>query len=101
MDNKHSKNNSDYLLALGSMINLLESLENNESSRVMHLAKRSFLHREIPYYDKYLDINKSNKNETQINEINSIINSINKNRLNGVTEYKTLKPLFNQLTKRL
>ena len=60
-----------------------------------------FLHREIPYYDKYLDINKSNKNETQINEINSIINSINKNRLNGVTEYKTLKPLFNQLTKKL
>lgn len=92
------KDNRDrYILALGSVINLLESIENDEPSRVVHLAKRSFLHRRIPYCDDF-DIT---TDQDAIKEINAIVDSINQNRINGTVEYDVLKPLFNQLIDKV
>jgi|APSaa5957512535_1039671.scaffolds.fasta_scaffold300360_2 hypothetical protein len=92
----------DYSLALGSVINLLESIEDNESSRTMHLAKRSFLHRELPYYEDFFSKERymnviTDKNKADMKKINNTIDIINSYRLKGIIEYKEIKPLISKI----
>lgn len=95
---KNGNISRDYILALGSVINFIESIENDEPSRTRHLAKRSFLHREVPYYEAYFSSENFNnvindENEENIREINSIVDTINSCRLEGVVEYEVIQPL--------
>jgi|SaaInlStandDraft_6_1057023.scaffolds.fasta_scaffold324292_1 hypothetical protein len=95
---KNSEISRDYILALGSVINFIESIENDEPSRTRHLAKRSFLHREVPYYEAYFSSENFNniindENKESISEINSIVDTINSCRLEGIVEYEAIQPL--------
>jgi hypothetical protein len=111
MDKQEIKNTSpisqlsrDYFLALGSMINLIESIDNNEPTRTRYLARRSFLHREVQHYDDFFNSNKYNvvinpSNKDSVDKINSIVDSINAYRLEGGTEYEVLQPLLSKITK--
>jgi hypothetical protein len=72
------------------VINFIESIENDEPSRTRHLAKRSFLHREVPYYEAYFN---NDANKENVSEINSIVDTINSCRLEGVVEYEVIQPL--------
>jgi len=82
------------IVSLGSLINLIESYENKENSRVLHLAKRSFLHREITLDNSILSKDKSKQVKME-----EILNKINSLRLEGETSYDILNPLFRELVK--
>jgi hypothetical protein len=80
------------------VINFIESIENDEPSRTRHLAKRSFLHREVPRYEVYFSSENFNNvindaNKESVSEINSIVDTINSSRLEGVVEYEVIQPL--------
>jgi len=92
----------DYSMALGSLINLIESIENNEPTRTRHLARRSFLHREIQHYDDFFNSDKytaaiTPSNKDAVAEINIIVDTINSYRIEGVTEYDILQPLLSKI----
>jgi hypothetical protein len=99
---KNSNISRDYILALGSVINFIESIENDEPSRTRHLAKRSFLHREVPRYEVYFSSENFNNvindaNKESVSEINSIVDTINSSRLEGVVEYEVIQPLVSKI----
>jgi len=85
-----------YLLALGSVLNYLEAVEEREPSRVRYMAKRSFLHREVPYYDSYFNDNKymdviTLENQEAILKINHIVDKMNEHRVSGEADYDFLR----------
>lgn len=98
LDTSNGSVNKDYILALGSAINFIESIEDGEPSRTRHLAKRSFLHREIPHYEVYFGDERfsdvvNDENRAVVKEINSIVDTINSCRLKGVVDYDVIQPL--------
>ncbi|MBT4079561.1 MAG: hypothetical protein HOL17_06335 [Gammaproteobacteria bacterium] len=91
-----------YLLALGGVMNYLESIEERASSRVRYLAKRTFLHREVPHYDVYFSEGKYLnvvvlENQVAIEQVNNIVDEINSNRSDGNIDYDVIYPLVNQI----
>jgi len=99
---KKSNISRDYIMALGSVINFIESIEDNEPPRTRHLAKRSFLHREVLHYEMYFDGGSFNDvindiNKERVSEINSIVDAINSYRLQGVVEYEVIQPLVSKI----
>jgi hypothetical protein len=101
---KNSYISRDYILALGSVINFIESIDNNEPSRTRHLAKRSFLHREIPHYEMYFSSENFNDvvndaNKESVDKINSVVDAINFYRLEGTVEFEVIQPLVLKIIK--
>jgi len=100
---KNSNVSRDYIMALGSVINFIEGIESDEPSRTRHLAKRSFLHREIPHYEMYFSSENFNNiindaNKDNVNQINSVVDTINSYRLEGIVDYEIIKPLVSKIT---
>jgi len=100
---KNSNVSRDYIMALGSVINFIEGTESDEPSRTRHLAKRSFLHREIPHYEMYFSSENFNNiindaNKDNVNQINSVVDTINSYRLEGIVDYEIIKPLVSKIT---
>jgi len=101
---KNSFISRDYLMALGSVINFIESVENNEPSRVRHLARRGFLHREIPRYEVYFSSKRydnvvNDLNKDSVAKINSIVRTINAYRVDGILEFDLIKQLLLKIIK--
>jgi hypothetical protein len=72
----------DFKLAFGNLSNYLERIRDNESSRARHLAKRAFLHRQIPKYEDFFDPQKfsdvvNEKNKNNIEKINTYVDELN------------------------
>jgi len=92
----------DYMLALGGLVNYLEAIEDQESSRVRYLAKRTFLHREIPHYDAYFSGEKyadvvTPKNQNVIEKINRKVDQINGFRVSQELDHQALRSLLNEI----
>lgn len=88
----------DFRLAYGNLNNYLERVEANESPRTRFLAKRSFLHRPIPHYEEYFNLDKygaviTDGNREVIARINRLVDRLNALRESEVTDYEKLAPL--------
>ena len=55
---KKSGLSREYLVALGAVINYLESVEEKSQSRVRYMTKRAFMHRVVVHYEVYFDNDK-------------------------------------------
>ena len=94
----------DYMLALGGLVNYLEAIEDQEPSRVRYLAKRTFLHREIPHYDVYFSSDRfvdvvTPKNQVVVVQINQKIDQINEYRTKQVLDHQDLRDLLDEVVK--
>jgi hypothetical protein len=92
----------DFRLAYGNLNNYLERVEANESPRTRFLAKRSFLHRPIPHYEEYFNLDKygaviTDGNREVIARINRLVDRLNALRESEVTDYEKLAPLRDTL----
>lgn len=92
----------DFRLAYGNLNNYLERIEDEDPPRSRFLAKRSFLHRNIPRYEEffspetYADVVNEN-NQDVVARINLLVDQLNDCRGNEWVEYETLAPLRNAL----
>jgi hypothetical protein len=92
----------DYRLAYGNLNNYLESVEEAAPPRSRFLAKRSFLHRNVPHYDEYFSPDKydhvvTNENRQLISQLNQFVDQINECREKEIYDYKTLSALRDAL----
>lgn len=99
---KETKVSYDFKLAFGNLNNYLERIEENDLPRTRHLAKRAFLHREIPHYDEYFnpDVYQdvvTEENKYAVNEINLVVDEINEKRRQKVSDYEQLAMLRDKL----
>ena len=97
-----SRVSRDFRLAYGNLINYLERVEANELPRTRFLAKRSFLHRQIPRYEEYFSPEKydgviTHENIVVIAGINQLVDRLNALREGDITDYETLAPLRDAL----
>jgi len=101
---KSSDLSRQYLLVLGGVINYLESIEEQAPSRVRYLAKRTFIHREIPYYDDHFSSDKycgviTPDNQNTISQVNNFVDQINHHRTNDSTDYDAIRNLVDKVIK--
>jgi hypothetical protein len=88
----------DFKLAFGNLSNYLERIRDNESARTRHLAKRAFLHRQIPRYEEFFDPEKfsnvvNEKNKDNIEKINTYVDELNYWRLNESVDIERLNTI--------
>jgi len=101
---KSSHLSRQYLLVLGGVINYLEAVEEQAPSRVRYLAKRTFVHREIPYYDVYFSSNKysgviTSDNRDTIYQINHAVDQINSYRTSDSIDHDAVQCLVDKIVK--
>jgi hypothetical protein len=88
----------DFKLAFGNLSNYLERIRDNESARTRHLAKRAFLHRQIPKYEEFFDPKKfsnvvNEKNKNNIIKLNLFIDELNDWRLQESIDIERLNAI--------
>lgn len=92
----------DFRLAYGNLNNYIESIEEGDSPRSRHLAKRTFLHRNILHYEEYFSQEKyenviTDDNRQDIERMNQLVDQLNECRKKEITDYSVLSPLRNAL----
>ena len=88
----------DFKLAFGNLSNYLERIRDDESARTRHLAKRAFLHRQIPRYEEFFDEEKflnvvNEKNRIYVTKINSYVDELNDWRLKESIDIERLNAI--------
>ena len=95
---KHSGVSYDYRMAFGSLTNYLEKVADNDPPRTRHLALRAFFHRVIPKYEEYFKLEEydnvvNNQNRVVVENINNIVDKLNEQRSQKVSDFEVLHPL--------
>jgi hypothetical protein len=94
---QHSGVSYDYRLAFGSLTNYLEKVADNDPPRTRHLALRTFLHRVIPRYEEYFNLEEyenvvNSQNSAVVEKINNIVAKLNEQRSQKVSDFEVLHP---------
>lgn len=96
----------DFKLAYGNLSNYLERIRDRDSARTRHLAKRAFIHRQIPRYDEFFNEDTylnviTEKNKIYVYKINSYIERLNLIRLSETLDFKELSEIEHALNELL
>ena len=94
---QHSGVSYDYGMAFGSLTNYLEKVADNDPPRTRHLAMRAFLHRVIPRYEEYFNLEEydnvvNNQNSVVGEKINNIVDKLNELRSQKISDFEVLHP---------
>jgi len=84
-------------MAFGSLTNYLEKVADNDPPRTRHLAMRAFLHRVIPRYEEYFNLEEydnvvNNQNSVVVEKINNIVDKLNELRSQKISDFEVLHP---------
>ena len=96
---------ADYLKAFGTVDNCVRRVVNEEGSRWIKLAHRSFLGRRILLYEEFFNPDEydevvNDKNRQAVNQLNQIVSKLNEMRDQGDTDHEKLSDLWAE-AKRL
>jgi len=94
----------EYLLALGGVMNYLEAIEEKAPSRVRYMTKRTFIHRVVPYYDVYFNVNQymdviTSSTSNSVLKINCYVDKINSLRESEQIDHFELQNMVDQIVK--
>ena len=87
----------DYRMAFGSLTNYLEKVADDDPPRTRHLALRAFLHRVIPKYEEYFNLEEydnvvNDLNSEVVEKINNTVNKLNDLRSQKTSDFEVLHP---------
>ena len=99
-----SKVSLDYMLALGSIKNFLDRIENNESNRSIFLATRSLKDRRVfQYQEKFSPEEQESpineQNRPIVEQINLLVDKLNIERENLLFKNQDSKELYRRLNE--
>ena len=91
-----------YMLAFGSLDNLLRRIEKNEHPRWKNLAKNAFLHRPILRYVEFFSCERyenavTNRNKQAVDELDRIVGELNMMREGNDLNYERLSILYSKV----
>ncbi|MBT3175225.1 MAG: hypothetical protein HN336_10295 [Lentimicrobiaceae bacterium] len=93
-----------YLIALGSVMNYIEAVEEEAPSRVRYMTKRTFMHRVVLYYDiyfnedKYIDVVTESTSDAVL-KINSYVDKINALRESEQLDHEELRNMVDEIVR--